>query len=129
VATVSTPVHAFLAAPMAGTAMGQSANLSLRLSVAGFEAVVPIVGVQPNTANISAGWEVYAYRSTDEGATYETVASAGMSIARNPNTSDRTTLRLDTGHWVIRVVSGGNVAATFSFSVGTVDVLTAIANN
>lgn len=125
---VSTPQLAYRSAPISGTAMGQSSNLTIATSVGGWEARIPFVGVQPNTGNISAGWELYAYRSTDGGNTFETIASAGMSIARNPNTSDRKTLRLDTGYWLLRVISGGNVAATFSFSVGTIEDVTAIIN-
>ncbi len=125
---VSTPQLAYRAAPVGGTAMGQSANLTIATSVGGWEGRIPFVGVQPNTANISAGWEFYAYRSADGGNSYETVASVGFSIARNPNISDRKTVRLDTGYWLLRVISGGNVAATFSFSIGTIEDVTAIVN-
>ncbi len=87
------------------------------------------MGVQPNTTTLSAGWEAYAYRSTDGGNTYETVASLGFSIARNPNVSDRKVLRLDTGYWLLRVIAaGGSVTATFSFQVGTFEEITAINN-
>lgn len=128
-ATVSTPVHAYVASPVPTTAMGQSSNLTVALSVAGFEAWVPIQGHQPNTANISAGLEIYAYRSTDGGSTYETVASVSTSIARNPNATDQKSIRLESGYWLLRIISGGNVAATFSCAVNTFDVLTAIVNN
>ena len=125
---VSTPQLAYRAAPIGGTAMGQSANLSIATSTGAWEMRIPFIGVQPNTANISAGWEIYVYRSTDGGATFETIPTAGMSIARNPNVSERKTLRLDTGYWALRVISGGNVAATFSFRVGTIEEITAINN-
>ena len=125
---VSTPQVAYRSSLIGGTAMGQSANLTIATSVAGWELRVPFVGAQPNTANISAGWELYAYRSDDGGATYETVASVGMSISRNPNVKDQKAIKLDTGVWLLRIISGGNVAATFSFSIGTQDEITAIAN-
>jgi hypothetical protein len=88
-ATISTPVRAYLASPVGGTAMGQSASLTVAISVSGYEANVPFLGIQPNTTSLSAGWECYAYRSADAGATYETVASVPMSFARSPNTLDR----------------------------------------
>ena len=125
---VSTPVLAYKAALIGGTAMGQSANLTIAMSVAGWEDRIPFVGAQPNTANISAGWEFYAYRSTDAGANYETAATISMSIARNPNINERKVAILDTGYWLLRIISGGNVASTFSFSIGTVEEITAVIN-
>lgn len=125
---VSTPQFAYGAALISGTAIAASSNATVSFYVGGFEARVPFVGVQPNTANISAGWEMYAYRSTDGGNTYETVATVAMTIARNPNITDRKTIVLEAGQWLLRLVSGGNVAATYSFSIGTVEMITAIIN-
>lgn len=125
---VTTPQHAFGASLISGTAVAASSNTSVSFYVGGFEAQVPILVQQPNTANISAGWEVYAYRSTDGGATYETVASVSFSVARNPNIKESKILRLESGQWALRVVTGGNVAATWSIMVGTQDIITSLIN-
>lgn len=128
--TVYTAQQAYASSLIAGTAIGQSGNMTVAFNcTAGWLADVPVVGVQPNTANISAGWEVHAYRSTDGGNTYATVPTVSRSIARSPNTSDRVTLTLDRGQWLVRIISGGNVAATFSFSIGTQEILTAYVGN
>jgi hypothetical protein len=127
-ATISTPVRAYLASPVGGTAMGQSASLTVDISVSGYEANVPFLGIQPNTTSLSAGWECYAYRSADAGATYETVASVPMSFARSPNTLDRKPLRVEGGYWLLRIQSGGGVASTFSFQIGTIEHITAQQN-
>lgn len=127
---VSTPVLAYVVAPIGGSAMGQSVNATIPITVPGWEARVPFRADQGNTANISAGPEFYAYRSTDGGATYETIASVGISITRNPNGTDRKALTLSTGYWLLRVITGGNGGSfgTTSFQIGTIENITAVQN-
>jgi hypothetical protein len=72
-----TPQHVFLPTILGVTAVGQSAWISIPFSVNGFEAAVGFQGHQPNTANISAGWECYLHRSPDNGVTYPTVPTIG----------------------------------------------------
>ena len=121
------PQLVYISTLVPATALPQSATLTVGFSHAGFEAVVEFQGGQPNTTNISAGWEAYAYASTDGGATYETVATTSFAIVRSPNTVDRKTMRLPPGQWLLRIISGGNVAMTYSFIIGTQLIVTAVA--
>lgn len=128
---VSTPVLSYIAAPLAsGTAFGQSAQLTVAVTVPGVEAAWAVQLLQPNTTAITAGPECYAYRSADGGTTYETVPYVGRSIVRNAAGSDRVDLVLPTGYWLLRVVSGGagGTFGTSSFWLATAAHITAWQN-
>jgi hypothetical protein len=124
---MAAPIHAYLSSIITGTAIGRSAQLTVPLSFNGFEGWVPFHGIQPNTSSLSAGWEAYGYRSTDGGNSYETVASASFVITLGQSANDRKDMRLESGYWLLKIISGGNTAVTFSFDIGTVDVITGIA--
>jgi hypothetical protein len=124
---MAAPIHAYLTSLISGTAMARSSNLTVPLSINGFEGWVPFHGIQPTTSSLSAGWEAYGYRSTDGGNTYETVASASFAITLGSAANDRKDMRLESGYWLLLIRSGGNTAVTFSFDIGTVDLITAIA--
>lgn len=129
--TVSTPVLAYMAAPLAsGTAAGQSAGFTIAITVPGWEAVIEFQGLQPNTSAISAGPEIDAHRSADAGLTYETVPSIVRSIARTQAGSDRITIALPTGWWMLRGISGGagGTYGTSSFWINTIQHVTAVQN-
>lgn len=124
---MSVPIWAYLSTLLSGTAMGQSANLSVIVAISGFDGFFNINVNQPNTANISAGPEVYAYRGTGQGASYATIAGPSASVIRSPNGKDNIPIRLESGNWVFRIISGGGSAGTWSFSIGTWDMVSAIA--
>ena len=126
--SVTTPVHAYISNLIPGTCMGRSANATAACSVGGFEAYLPIHMIQPGTASNAAGWECYAYASTDGGANYETIASVSFSVTVGNATNDRRRLTLGPGVWLIRLITGGSCASTYSFDVGTMDVITADLN-
>ena len=129
---VSNPMLAYAASLISGTAMAQSSNLTVALNLnTAWQINIPFFGIQPNTTGISAGWEVYAYRSSDGAGSYTTVAVASMSIARATAASqkDQLSMRLETGQYLLRIISGGNgTAGTWSFAVTTQDIITAIGN-
>jgi len=128
-ATVSVPQHAFFSQLLgAGTVLPKSSDMSFTLSFVGFECNFYVEGVQPNTANISAGWEVNVYRSTDNGSNYETVPSYSRVITRNPNVKDRASITVPAGQWAIRITSAGSAATTWSFYAGTADIITSVLN-
>ena len=129
---VSNPVMAFAASLITGTGMAQSSNLTVAFNLTqAWEGRIPFIGIQPNTTGISAGWEVYAFRSSDGGASYTTIAIASQTITKGTVASQKDifSLRLETGQYLLLIRSGGNgTAGTWSFAIATQDVITAIAN-
>lgn len=90
----------------------------------GFEANIAIKILNPNTANISAGAEVYVMRSTDAGATYETQPDAPLGIAYSRPGAAATQIKdlvlRDPGMYLIAVLPGGG-ANTLSGTLWSVD--------
>ena len=120
---VATPVVAYAAAVLSGTGVAASTNLTVTINVtAGWEVQVPVRAVQ--AANVSAGPEIYAFRSYDGGTNYENVASTGFSVLRTSSGDSTKTLYLPTGQWAIQLLSGGPNTATFA--VNTLFVITAV---
>jgi hypothetical protein len=124
---MASPQIVYIPTLLPGTAIGQSAYMTVGVTVNGFELHVSPQGVQPNTANLSSGWSVSCYRSSDGGTTYETIASVSMSISRNVNKKDQKLIKLEEGWWQIVLLSGYNVASTWSFMIGTMELISAIA--
>lgn len=128
---MSNPVQAFVNTFYAQTGTNESGNVSFSFAItAGFEAWVPIRVLYPNTTGISAGAEVYIYRSTDGGATYESVKNYASFFPRPTVASqvDRRDIQLYTGQYLIAVQVGGNGAGvwgTWSIEFGTAWVITA----
>lgn len=128
-ATYSEPQTVYLSTLLAGTVLPKSSDMTVLVSVDGWEGNFRVEGVQPNTANVSAGWEVNVYRSVDNGTSYETTPSYGFSIARNPNVKESRAITLpQPGVYAIRITSAGSAAATWSFTIPTWNVVTNVAN-
>jgi|SRR6185436_1869185 len=128
-ATISVPQHAFTGAVLlSGTVLPKSADLTIPVSFLGFEINFEVKGLQPNTTANSAGWEANVYRSTDGGGTYETVPSYSRVIARNPAATDQVSITIPGGQWLLRLTSAGSCTTTWSFLVGTADILTGVLN-
>jgi hypothetical protein len=124
---MASPQIVYIPTLLPGTAIGQSAYITVGVTVAGFELHFVAFGVQPNTANLSSGWSVSCYRSSDGGTTYETIPSVSMSIARAVNTKSGKLVKLEAGWWQIVLLSGYEVASTWSFNIGTMELISAIA--
>ncbi len=109
----------------------QSSYVTFSFSnTAGFDAWIPIQVNYP-AAN-SAGTEVYVYRSTDGGATYETQGTLGMVFDRVASaTAKRDLVLRDPGMYLVSVLAGGSgSAATFSVDFGaTIELTTAFVSN
>ena len=125
---VSTPQLSYRAAPISGSAFGASANATFLLTVLGWESHLALIESQPNTTGYSAGVEFHAYRADDVGANFETIPSVSVVFPLKTNTTDRKVMTVPTGIWLMRIISGGNVAVTFSFAVGTIEDVTAVIN-
>ena len=99
-------IVAYVATVHAGSNIATSAYITFSFQLtAGFEAWVPIRCV--TTANVSAGAEVYVWRSMDGGANWETLATLAEVFPRASSTNAQKGIRLDTGQYLIGVLTGG----------------------
>ena len=122
--TVSTPVVAWVASIMAGTAVNQSSSLTATVNItAGWEVQIP-VAVQ--FSNVSADPVISIYPSMDGGATYDTTALASFAIGRISSGNGRSSIRLPTGQYALQLLNSGPNTATFQ--VLTQAIITAINN-
>ena len=121
------PIIAWVASILPTTSAGQSGSVTFTFQMtAGFEAYFNINAGLPGTTSVSAGPEVDVYRSTDGGATYETIATVAAVFPTLPIATVQTRqVLLTTGYWAIRLQTGGGVATTVSFQVNTAMVITA----
>ena len=123
-ATVSTPVSAWTASVMAGTATAQSTSLTATLQItSGWEIQIP-VAVQ--FSNVSADPVVNIYPSMDGGANYDTTPLLSFNISRISTGKGQASIRLSTGQYVLQLVNSGPNTATFM--VLTQVVITAVNN-
>lgn len=123
-ATVSTPVAAWTASIMAGTAVNQSSSLTATINItAHWEIQVP-VAVQ--FSNVSADPVVIVYPSMDGGANYDTTPMTSFAIGRVSSGKGQASIRLATGQYALQLLNSGPNTATFQ--VLTPMVLSAILN-
>lgn len=120
---MTVPYFVYLSTYPGKAASGQSAYATFSFSnTAGFEAWIPIKIWSPNTANLSAGAEVYVCRSTDGGASYETVADAPLGAAFSKPAAAAIQLKdvllRDPGMYLISILVGGGSASTWSIDFG-----------
>lgn len=124
-ATVN-PVQSFLSTYVASGASGQSLYVTFSFAItANFEAQIPVLMVTP--AGVTAGAEVYVFRTADGGATYETELSIAGVFSRSGSATQRKDINVTTGQYLVSVLVGGGSSATWSVGLGTAWVITAYA--
>ena len=124
-ATVSTPVMAWVASIMTGTGANQSSNVTATIQItAGWEFQLP---VQCQFSAVSADPVILIYPSMDGGTTYDTTAMTSFSIARiSGGGLGQASIRLSTGQYAIQMQTSGPNSQTFK--ILTAAVVTAISN-
>ena len=124
-ATVSTPVSAWVATILASTGLAQSTSLTVTVNITGgFEVQIPF---EVSMSNVSADPVVEVYPTMDGGANFDTVAMTSFSIARvSGGGVARASIRLSTGQYVIRLIASGSDSQ--KYAVLTQMVLTAMLN-
>jgi hypothetical protein len=92
-----------------------------------YEAWVPIVITNPGTTSKSAGAEVFLYRSTDYGSTWETEGTFALAFDRSVAASEvqRKDVLILPGWFLIGVQVGGGVASTWTAQAQTAWLITA----
>jgi len=123
-ATNSIPVSAWVATIMDGTAVNQSASLTITVNItAGWEVQLPI---KVRFSNVSADPLIAIYPSMDGGTNYDTTAMSTFSVSRVAAGTGQASIRLSTGQYVIQLLNSGPNTATFI--VPTQLVITAVNN-
>jgi hypothetical protein len=125
-ATVSTPVSAWVAALLTSTGVNISSSLYVSVSItAGWEIQLPI---QVQVSSVSADPIVNIYPSMDGGANYDTQPMTSFALARNTAAPRITkgSIRLSTGQYLIQMLASGYDSQ--SFAVNTAVVITSILN-
>lgn len=122
-----TPVETWAATLQGGVGIGQSQSYTFTVNITqAWEIRIPVQVFFPT--NVSQGPQINAYRSTDGGTTFDTVPLQPLGLPRQSGTSNRISLRLETGQYAVQVLSGGGSAATWTISVNTQELVTAILN-
>lgn len=125
-ATVGTRALAYVASPMPPAAYDEStwdtATLDLRTAEKFW---LPFRGVQGGSAD--EGPEVYIYRSTDGGASFESVAVDSYAFATAVGSDGRKIIEIEGGLYALAMVSGGGDTATMGLE--TAEVLSAYEGN
>jgi len=118
------PIQAFLDTfnGVGGTLQSGSVTFSFGIT-AEFEAWVPIRVLTP--ANVSAGAEVYIYRSNDGGATFETEGNFAGAFPLDNSANMVKNIHVETGQYLIEVMVGGGSSASYSAAQETAYVITA----
>ena len=125
--SVSIPCITWAATLQAGIGINQSSNFTFTVHITqAWQTVVPVIVRFPT--NVSAGPQISVYRSTDGGATFDTIALQPMSFARQSGGFAQGSIKLETGQYAIQVLSGGGSSATWTIQVLTQQVLTGILN-
>jgi hypothetical protein len=128
-ATVSTPVAAWVAQLQALSAGGVNQSASLTVTVhltQAWEIQIPIQ--YSHQANISADPIVFVFSSGDGGTTYDSNPFTAFSIARTPGAAGGRiqTIRLSQGNYCIQLLNSGPNSAFFG--VLTQMVVTSVLN-
>lgn len=125
---MANPFFAYISTYAGKLGSGQSAYVTFSFAnTQGFDAFIPIKVITP--ASVSAGAEVYVFRSTDGGASYETELSIGQAFSRaNSSTQVKDLILRDPGQYLVAVLVGGGSSATWSVDfASTVQLITAFA--
>jgi hypothetical protein len=124
---VATPVETWAATIQAGIGIGQSASFTFTVNITqAWQIKIPVL--IPFPTNVSAGPQIFAYRSMDGGNTFDTVPLQPMGLPRQSGGSAQVSLPLDTGMYAVQVLSGGGSSATWTVQVNTQEITTAILN-
>lgn len=125
---VSNPVLTWIATIMAEAGLAGSSNLTATFQItSGWEVRIPFRGVQ--AANVSAGPEIWIYEAVAFAAgtpKFSTVPLAQIGLTRSASGDDTSIVRLDTGIYCARLISGGPNTATVGLL--TAQVLTGVNN-
>lgn len=124
-ATVSTPVSAWVASvfPGASTSAGASNTATVNIT-AGWEIQMPVRCV---FSRVSADPQVYVYRSMDGGASFDSVPFASFAITRVATGTGQASVALSTGQYVVRMDAYTSQEAV-TFQILTQLVITAVSN-
>jgi len=124
-ATVSTPVAAYVASIMLGTGVNQSSSTTATIANAlAWEIRVP---VQCQMSAVSADPVIQIYASQDVGATFDTTPLTAFSIARlSGGGLGQASIRLSGGVYALQLTSSGPNSQTFK--ILTQEVISAINN-
>ena len=121
------PVETWAATLVSGVGIGQSQSYTFTVNITqAWEVRIPVQVFFPT--NVSQGPQINAYRSTDGGVTFDTVPLQPLGLPRQSGTSNRISLRLETGQYAVQVLSGGGSAATWTIQVNTQELITAVLN-
>lgn len=125
-ATIGNRALAYVESPLTPAAVEGSAWETATLDLRTAERFwLPFRGVQEESAD--AGPEIYVYRSTDGGASFESVAASSYTFAAAPSSDGRKIIELEGGLYVLAMQAGGPNTATLGLE--TVEVLTAYVGN
>jgi hypothetical protein len=125
--STATPVETWTATIQAGVGIGQSSSFTFTVNITqAWQIKIPIIVRFPT--NVSAGPQIFAYRSMDGGVSFDTQPLQPLGILRQSGGNQQVSLRLETGQYAIQVLSGGGSVATWTVQVNTQEVTTAIIN-
>jgi len=118
------PVQAFLDTfnSTGGVLQSQSITFSFGITQE-FEAWIPIKVLTP--AAVSAGAEVYTYRSNDGGNTFETEGNFVGAFPLDNSATMIKNIHVETGQYLIEVMVSGGSAGSYSAAMDTAYVITA----
>ena len=118
------PVQAFVDTfnGSGGCLQSQSITFSFGITQE-FEAWLPIVVITP--ADVSAGAEVYTYRSNDGGNTFETVGNFVGAFPLDGGVTMMKDVHVETGQYLIEVMVSGGSNNSYSARLDTAYVITA----
>lgn len=124
--------QAFVSTYRGALAGGVCANMTFSFAItAGYDAFVPVVIKTSHQMSFSP--EVWVYRSADGGASWESAGEGTLSTVFPLNTAaaDKTAgisrcIALTTGQYLVRVITGSGTAATYTVSLETAYVISAI---
>ena len=102
----------------------QSESITFSFAITqGFDAWIPITVITP--ANVSAGAEVYTYRSADGGASWDTEGNFVGAFPLSGSTTMIKDIHIETGQYLIEVMVSGGSSASYSAELNTAYVITA----
>lgn len=123
-ATISTPIAAWVASILTATGTAQSSSIYVTVSITGgWELQVPVQVLQ---STVSADHVVNIYPTMDGGATYDQTPFTSFSVARLASGTSQGSIRLSTGQYLMQILVAG--PSSQRVAVLTQLVITAINN-
>lgn len=125
-ATISTPVSAWVASILTATGTAQSSSIYITVNLtAGWEIQIPF-RVQNSTISADHVVNVYALMDGTAGGNYDQTPFTSVNIGRLASGISQGSIRLSTGQYLIQLLTAGPSSQTWS--VLTQLVITAINN-